>query len=197
MLAAKQFLKAGFEVNAWPEFGERGKDFDFSATAPVGTTINVEVTALEAEQFSTETVLNALNSKVKQLPKEGPGVIYVVLPEKWWPDVEDWNATLDRLARRFLGRTQRVNAIVFWMERHLTTASRPPGRAFVLYRQPHFNRAPRAKVDLSFLVGGVSIEDAMKAITAGDGFSNLEKASYESEFFQWIDNLVSPRQVAK
>ena len=81
MLAAKQFLKAGFEIDARHPTGVRGQDFDFVATRD-NKALNVEVTALQANEFSETTILNALRNKRKQLPADAPAVICCAIPER-------------------------------------------------------------------------------------------------------------------
>jgi hypothetical protein len=55
--SARMFFDSGFEILATPEIQQR-EDFDFKAVRGVET-INVEVTALTASEFSEKTVLSA------------------------------------------------------------------------------------------------------------------------------------------
>lgn len=81
--SARMFFDSGFEILATPEIQQKGEDFDFKAVRGVET-INVEVTALTASEFSEKTALSALKEKRKQLPKGSPAVIFCIFPDAWW-----------------------------------------------------------------------------------------------------------------
>jgi len=189
MLAAKQFLKAGFEIDARYPTGIRGQDFDFVATRD-NEVVNVEVTALRADEFSVKTMLNALLHKRKQLPDDAPAVIYCAIPEEWLAQPVNWDEVLEEIAGRFLRGTRRVNAVVFWAEQHIDFNHGVPGGALVLIRKPYLNENPRYPSNLSFLFDGKRSEPVHEAIATGTGFDQLETDSYESEFFRWIDHLL-------
>jgi Holliday junction resolvase-like predicted endonuclease len=125
MLAAKQFLKAGFQISARPELNRRGEDFDFTARRAGDMVVNVEVTALTGKEPSQATVLNALRNKRRQLPKSAPGIVYCVIPESWSDAAINWDDYLQSIADRFFRDTTTVNVVVFWMEHSLAAAKSP------------------------------------------------------------------------
>jgi hypothetical protein len=193
MLAAKQFLKAGFEISARREIGRLGEDFDFAATR-ADETVNVEVTALTAEEPSEATIWNALNWKRRQLPKVAPAILYCVIPERWSRAPINWDEYLQRIAIRFLRGTKTINVVIFWMEQHINLGA-PPGAALLLIRKPYVNKTPRHPIrDIGFIFSGQRSEVGRKAIATGVGLESLEKASYDSEFFRWVDHLVPPKE---
>jgi hypothetical protein len=113
--AARMFLEGGYEVRARPEAGVRGEDFDFQAVRE-GETVNVEVTALTASEFSLQTVENALHQKRKQLPDTDPAMIFCVLPESWFDT--PMGVPLGKLTKRFFENTRRVAAVMYVIEKH-------------------------------------------------------------------------------
>ena len=86
MLAAKIFVRAGFDIDMVPEKPaslepkKKGENFDFSASRGK-LTINVEVTAFKDKLRYDRTVMNALGHKRKHVPKGTPSIIFCVLPE--------------------------------------------------------------------------------------------------------------------
>lgn len=189
LLAAKQFLINGFEIDARPPTGERGEDFDFMAVHDAGK-VNVEVTALEAKEFSEKTVLNALNHKRKQLPKQDPAVIYCLLPERWFTQGSNWNQTLETLAIRFLRGTRKINVLVFWIEQNLPRGDGEPGGVFGLVGLPYFHTNPRRPIDLTFMQEGMKTSEFYEKLDNGESLDALEREANSSEFFRWIDSLV-------
>jgi hypothetical protein len=193
MLAAKQFLKAGFQISARPEVGRLGDDFDFTATAG-DVLINVEVTALTAKQPSDATVLNALRAKRRQLPPDAPAVAYCVIPENWshWAP-PSWDDFLGKIADQFFRDTKRVNVVVFWMEQHIIVVG-GRGAALTVIRKPYVNQNARHAMDVSLFFSGQRSEPLREALATADadGLRALEKASHNSEFFRWIDYLNPP-----
>lgn len=190
MLAAKQFLKAGFQISARPEVKQLGADFDFTATAG-GIRVNVEVTALTAKEPSEATVLNALRQKRRQLPTDAPAVVYCVVPENWSRSAINWDDYLHKIVSQFFRDSQRVNVVVFWMEQHMIVAD-GRGAALAVIRKPYANDNARHPLNVSFLFGGQRSEPFREALSTADGWKPLEEASYNSEFFRWVDYL-SPR----
>ncbi len=191
MLAAKQFFKAGFKIFARQETGVRGEDFDFTAKRGENM-VNVEVTALTADEFSEKTISNALRHKRTQLPNNAPAVLYCALPEHWLEQSRNWNEILEDVANRFLARTRRINVVVFWAEEHIDRRDVVGGGALFLTSMPYANTNPRHPADFDFLFGGMRSQIAHRAIATGDGLEVLEESSYDSEFFRWINHLVPP-----
>ncbi len=190
LLAAKQFFKQGFQLLSRPEIRIKGKDFDFSAKKD-SRTINVEVTAFTASTFSRETISNALYGKRTQLPDTDPAVFYCAIPEDWLATPINWDEELLETTNTFFRRSRRINAIVFWMERHMDKHD-GEGGGWALIRKPYRNPNPRISSDeINFLFEpGLNGNDFRTALETGIGLSKLEKESYNSDFFYWVDQLV-------
>jgi hypothetical protein len=193
MLAAKQFFKAGFAIHARPEIGVRGEDFDFTAVRG-DDQINVEVTALTAPAFSEQTILNALQQKRSQLPNTAPAIIFCVLPDRWFEDRADlWNEKLPGIANRFLAGTERINAIKFWTEVNIETGDKD-GAALHLVSIAFTN--PRARIDvweIGFLFEGTPVSEGITATVTRSGRKELTEASNSSEFFRWVEHIISTK----
>jgi hypothetical protein len=184
MYAARMFLEGGYEVRAKPEAGVRGEDFDFQAIAD-GETVNVEVTALTAKNFSSQTVENALNQKRKQLPNTDASVIFCMLPESW-ATTEGLGPILGELTMQFFDNTRRVSAVVFVVETHVGAHDAPIANYWihhVCFRHPNPRRPIRS---LAFFTN-----DAWKPSNVTPlGSPTMRR---ESEFFQWVDSIFSAR----
>jgi hypothetical protein len=198
MLAAKMFLRNGFEVHAKPETMIRGQDFDFSAVRG-SDEINVEVTALTAPSFSLKTILNALNHKRKQLAGDKPAVIFCAIPDSWGSSGANLDFSLFYAACKFFATTRRITAIVFSMERH--TAIKPDGSAgiFNIINKTFSNDRARIKLnDMNFLFTGISVSDtAMRGFMRPSSLSDNQAAVDQivqdvsnTEFHRWVDSLV-------
>jgi Holliday junction resolvase-like predicted endonuclease len=193
MLAAKWFFQAGFDVLARPETGIKGEDFDFAARCS-GEIVNVEVTALDAEAFSSKTVISRLKKKQKQLPKTAPAVVVCVLPEEWDGKGNDLNAATAAIAEEFLRNTRRVNVLVFAVERHIAAGPGGVGGSYLLVRRPYGNPNPNFQCDLGFLfqdaVSPAAKEALQRAIRYPDRAVEAAQAARTSEFYNWVDSLV-------
>jgi hypothetical protein len=189
MLSAKQFLKNKFEISARPERGKRGDDFDFIATR-AGQAVNVEVTALTAEEFSEKTIVNRLSDKRNQVPKTSPAVLFCVVPEHWTSAGNvNWDEVLGRIAGKFFRGTKRINVVIFWIEQHLPIAG--GGSALISVRKPYLNTNTYHQFHAPFLFGGSRRSgDVRRAFITGERLGDLESESYDSEFFRWVDSLV-------
>jgi hypothetical protein len=182
MYAARMFLEGGYEVRARPEAGVRGEDFDFQAVVD-GETVNVEVTALTAKNFSPQTVENALHQKRKQLPDTDASIIFCVLPESW-VTTENLGPILGELTKRFFESTGRVSAVVFVVEMHVTEKDEPIGN-FWLHHVCLLHPNPRRPIrSLAFFTN-----DAWR--TTGVTPGEPPTMRRESEFFQWVDSIFS------
>lgn len=143
--AAATLHDAGLSIAIRRESGMRGSDFDFSATSSEGT-LNCEVTALT--RFSSETLRNTLNHKRKQLPKDGPAIIFCTLPDDWL--LGNSYEVLDRCVEKFLRGTGRVNAVVSsW---HVTHELADDVTLTSAISRPIPNHEPRTVFNLSFLL---------------------------------------------
>jgi hypothetical protein len=180
--AARMFLEGGYEVRAKPEVGVRGEDFDFQAIAD-GETVNVEVTALTARTFSSQTVENALQQKRKQLPTADTSLIFCVLPESW-ATTENLGPLLGELTKRFFESTGRVSAVVFAVEMHATEKDEPVGN-WSIHHVCLLHPNPRRPIrSLAFFTN-----DAWKPTRITPGQPPTMRR--ESEFFEWVDSIFS------
>lgn len=184
MYAARMFFEGGYEVEATPETGVKGQDFDFKAISD-RETVNVEVTALTATNFSRQTVENALQQKRKQLPDTNPSVVFCVLPESWATTM-NLGPMLGELAKQFFHSTRRVSAIVFMVEMYVGDPDDRFGN-FWIHHACLFHPNPRyALQSMAFFDN-----DAWKPTEVTPlGSPTMRR---ESEFFRWVDSLFSAR----
>jgi len=193
MLAAKIFFRASFDIYMRRETLKLGDDFDFTAMRG-RLVINVEVTALQDKGFYEKTVINALNWKRRQLPKDKPAVIFCVVPAQWEKlgfDMNEWTA---RVANEFfLAGNRRVNRLVFYVERHIDGPNATGG--FITVSKTYDNPNPyfscnldnifetrRGRSDLMQLL----IEEAVNNTEAA---KELAKKLRTGEFYEWVDSF--------
>ena len=104
----------------------RREDYDCRAVVG-GQVVAVEVKAKREQPlsaFSLRTVVNSLNAARKQVPQEGPSIVFVYVPPEWAADSNSWEAMLD-VARGWLRKITRVNAVVYIYERVVTSGPGP------------------------------------------------------------------------
>ncbi|HEX9904297.1 MAG TPA: hypothetical protein VGA77_04965 [Propylenella sp.] len=191
LLAARLFLRGGFDIKARPEGGALGKDFDFSAVKG-GTTINVEVTGLKPLKFSPGTLKNALKQKRKQLPTDAPGVICCVHPEDWFKSEADLSVELRRAAMRLFSTSQRVNAVVFLSEIHLDPAGHGREGGILATKEVYINPVPRLPAPIDFLLREPLASVYRRQGRKWSGSSQaLKAAARDTEFHRWVDQLLS------
>jgi hypothetical protein len=190
---ATRFFKAGYQIDARRGKGVKGEDFDFITTRG-NETINVEVTAFTTSEFAENTVLNALNWKRKQVPRNAPAVIICIFPESWLPTGS--SAKLADVAVKFLRGTRRINFVVFSSEVHIDLEGN--AGALVFWHQAHENAHARIKMqDAAFLGSGRAASIRPGGVTVHDKvtMADLAREAYDSEFFRWVDLLVpKPKQ---
>ena len=192
LIAARMFLRGGFELYARPEVGAKTKDFDFQAVRTWGygmrDKINVEVTALTTASFSEQTVKNALNAKRKQLPNDLPAIIFCVYPESWvsvGPDAV--RSGLVEAANRFFS-SKRVNVVVFMGEQHWDAAGNGTLGALFITHLPVVNPGARRPISsLKFLLD-VSAHSPRSVVQRNDLIKEVPWM-LNSEFYQWVDAL--------
>jgi hypothetical protein len=194
---ARTFSRGGLAPCFRAEIGEKKKDFDFVAVRG-GEAVNVEVTALTAPRFSTNTINNALNEKRKQLPPCNASVIVCVIPEAWAHQGVDLNAEIGRAARRFFGGSERVNVLMFAQERHVSFVSDGSRGMFGLIHQAFRHLAPRQTTTLlDFLFSSSPIYEAklfayIEVLAAMGEQAQLEwvmEGMRTSEFYAWVDSI--------
>jgi hypothetical protein len=190
LFAARLFFRSGFDIRARPETGTRGEDFDFSAVQG-DMTINVEVTGLKPAGFSARTLDNALEQKRKQLPTDAPGVICCVHPESWFTPERDLSVDLARSAAKLFRASERVNAVVFFSERHLNLSGDERRGAILHTKEVYISPSPRLPVAVDFLR-----ESPADTIVEREGrvwkgaVAALRSEARQSEFFRWVDHLL-------
>jgi hypothetical protein len=86
----------------------------------------------------------------------------------------------------------RVNVVVFWMEQHMVVAD-GRGAALVIIRKPYVNDNARHPMNVTPFFSGQRSEPLREALASTDKLRALEEASYNSEFFRWVDYL-NPRR---
>jgi len=185
--AAVQMKDFGFSISARQERGVKGADFDFSAGAGK-VHVNIEVTALQLASFKTDTILNKLRAKRKQLPDDAPAIIICFLSGTFWMDVYDLGFELAKVSRRFFGGTARINSIGFFLEikqdlkiggvrelRGLFTRNRnarfqPPELEQILNRDPKYTKE------------SIKLSQAAHADGTNIGVG---------EFWEWVDQVMA------
>ncbi|MER8388485.1 hypothetical protein NKH14_23715 [Mesorhizobium sp. M1380] len=193
LFAANMLFKAGFDIQARPEIGVKGADFDFVASN-ASATINVEVTAMNVASYSPPTVRNALEKKRSQLSSDLPAVIVCVHPETWFAHPH-LDFSLMRVAYRFLRGTRRVNAIVFVGEQHMLDVNTDGFGALFFTTVAHLNTSPRHPTPLNFLFSGStqSPESIHRRMIGGVPLSQAFDHR-TSEFHRWVDHVVPAEQ---
>jgi hypothetical protein len=187
--SARMFLELGYRIKVRPSTGIKGEDFDFIASKG-DLTVNGEVTTLQGDSYSSETVLNALEKKRKQLPKEEPGVIFIVVPESWYePGWRPVSEALREDAAEFCGKTRRINAIIVVSEEHETFGMEARGwLGFrfdpILHADP---RNPVAELDDFFhkLDGGGKVKPEAQRLAEMESI----RTDQNSEFFLWAEQF--------
>ena len=151
LIAARAFLRGGFQLYAKPETTIKKEDFDFQAMRQ-NDTINVEVTAFTSPQFSENTVRNSLGEKRSQLPNNLPALIFCAYPESWLDISPDsLGPLLTSAAEKFFASTGRINAIVFMGEQRWN-ASKDLGVIMLAQRTVVNPKARREISSLDFLL---------------------------------------------
>jgi hypothetical protein len=200
MLAAKIFVRAGFDIDMKPEkqIGQEqkklGENFDF--TAERGRfAVSVEVTALKEKEFYEKTAINALNWKRRQVPKDKPAIIFCVLPSHWEGlgfNLNEWTANVAN--EFFLSGSRRVNRLVFYLERHIDGPTSKAGGGFITisrsyeHPNPYFpcNFDPifesRGRSEITELLVEDSLHDTESA-------KSLARELRTGEFYEWVDSF--------
>jgi hypothetical protein len=187
LVAARTFLRGGFEIHAKPETGVKRDDFDFMVVKP-SLSINVEVTSLTAPAFSTKTVRNALDTKRKQLPSDAPAIIFCVHPESWFsvnPNLVYF--TLMHTAFDFFSSTKRINAVVFASEQHWDAAGDGSLGGLFVVLSTWVNSSARHRIGpLDFLL---RLPDRRRLNNVKIDRLHSEPVIIRSEFHDWVDAM--------
>jgi hypothetical protein len=197
MFAARLIHDAGFEISVKkPDTYIKGQDFDFSATRN-GQTLNAEVTALTAPQFSPTTVWNALHHKAGQLPKTAPALIFCAYPEDWHDVGTSPSDIFQGPITRFFRSSRRVNAIVLLREIHKRAGEDDNYGGLFTGKQVFFNQSPRLPILLDFLVqDSPMMSDIIAAhFESADAMNRYTMSRPASEFKRWVDLAVREQRV--
>lgn len=190
LYCAKILLQEGFEVFGRPIFGVRGKDFDFHAIRN-GQQVNVEVTCLTNDTYSTTTLLNALKTKRKQVPKDNPAIVFCVLPDSWSKgDPSIWQWPVSAICWKFLRTsTRRISAIVVLFAYDLGPNEAGSGGGYIVCSQGYLNKNPYFRIkDDAFLVDSRGMQwPPRREVLAGLPNNRYRE---ESEFFRWVDCIL-------
>ena len=194
---ARRFADNGASLDFRAETGKKGEDFDFAAA--VGSeTVNVEVTALTAPSFSTNTIENALNTKRKQLPPTKPAAIFCIMPEAWAHQGVNLNAETYNIPQKFFKSTGRINVVEFMQEYHLDFVSDGSRGAFAVIGKPYRNPNPRYATTLFDFLFIESPDQIMRRQSMALArtlppdspvLNELTRAFQKSEFYVWVNSL--------
>jgi hypothetical protein len=133
-----------------PPVGETGEDYDLEITYPEGTVICAETKCkIEGTEPSTATIENALNQARKQLPKNKPGIIFVMVPQQWL-EVGAQRLMVET-AIKFFKTTGRVVSIKYYTEPlALSDGTLSQGHRYKELSNPHNRFQPNRNWDLLF-----------------------------------------------
>jgi hypothetical protein len=194
---ARYFVRRGAIPHFRPEIGKKTADFDFYVIAD-DETINVEVTALTAPSFSAATLQNALEAKMKQLPKIGASTIFCVIPESWSQSGVNLDMAVTDAVNRLFRLSRRVNVVTFVQEHTVSFTADGTRGAYRVVLKPFKNlrpRTPTSKLDFLFedQVASSAMQEIFRNPTAALTNPELMVAAgletRGSDFFRWVDTL--------
>jgi len=128
VLAVALLRLGGQSVRFVEPVGVRTQDFD-AAIIGNGHEIAVEVKARDEETLAAYrdvSVLNSLNKARKQVPRQGPALVFVQICSSWAGDMAT-RASIDASVRSWMRGVSRVNAVVLMFEQFV-----PHGEAGVV-----------------------------------------------------------------
>lgn len=144
---ARLLHKSEHVVRFVKQTGVKGADYDLSVRMG-GTDVSVEAKSRRFREISDVNALsNALSTARDQLPKAGPGLIFVTIPTIWTqqPDAE---SRIGGAITAFFRNTARVNHVVLhW---NVWTRVREKHAGIILFRQ--YNNANARH---SFFMGSI------------------------------------------
>jgi hypothetical protein len=200
---ARMFLMAGFAPAFRQEICEKGYDFDFVANKDEEI-VNVEVTALTAQEFSSTTIMNALETKRRQLSKDNASVIVCVFPDEWRSNNDlDINIEIEQLVIKFLRNTGRVNVVVFSQDINIDIRDNGSIGMYYSIRKPIRNinpRFPTASLDFLFSdqpsapVSAINAaQNPSQLLNNIESIAAIADETRISEFWRWVDSHVPPK----
>jgi hypothetical protein len=96
--------------------GRSQEDYDLEIVHPGGGILCADTKCkIETTQFSENSIRNALDKARKQLPPEGAGMIYLLVPGHWL-EVPDSQQKMIETAQDFLRTTGRVVMVTYYAE---------------------------------------------------------------------------------
>lgn len=191
-VATRVFLDAGFRIRAVQERHRKGDDFDFSARRN-GVTVCVEVTTVGVPEFSEKTLKNVLNAEREQLPKNKPGVIVCVVPDRWFEDPE-FKPKAVREIRRIFGASARVNAIALLAGQN--NDINLGGELFQMYQQRMMAmlsekaRNPCAELNFLMEIRGADLSKDPTILAMPDQVTVHRSVRASRPFYVWLDALI-------
>ena len=139
--------ESDYSIEFVKEVGKKGQDYDLISKK------NESIAFIEAKSrrdqviFNEKTLLHALERARTQLPKFGPGVIFVEVADTWYKPPENQTIISETIQYFFKNKTQRVNNIVLVWHEWLKIN---PGRASITLFNifTHANPFTKLKVPL-------------------------------------------------
>lgn len=117
-IVAELRLAGALKRSGWPillveESRSKGDDYDLAVEID-GRAVAVEASRVRATTpYRRQTLVNVLKHAKKQLPKAGPGIVVLDLPDHWFVDSQ-LNAELGAVVDDFFRNTRRVNAALLF-----------------------------------------------------------------------------------
>ena len=151
---------AGHSVRFVKESSRRGSDYDLSVTVET-TPVHVEAKSKRSgDALNAKSLRNKLKAARKQLPPEGPGIIFVGAPIEWAMQVGA-EKEIGSVLASFLRETGRVNHVILVWEQWLELSK---GRGRVTRVRQYDNLQARFPLSRSEIVktltGPISLDPA-------------------------------------
>lgn len=140
---ATMLQRSGFVVSFVEETGQKGEDYDLHVTKN-DILINVEVKRRRSPSFSKKTLQYALNEARRQMPPDGPGIIFVAIPAEWTHKAGTEEIAANCIQSLFRN-TGRVNSVVLVWHNWINLES--GGRASISWVQQHDNTSPYTTIE--------------------------------------------------
>jgi Holliday junction resolvase len=127
---ANMLHKSGREIIFVKRSGIMGSDYDLIADI-CGARVAVEAKSRRFREISDENALgNALSKAREQLPRPGPGIIAVSVPEVWMAQ-GGAESRVAEVIQTFLRKTQRVNHVLLHWNTWALSAGKHAATLFV------------------------------------------------------------------
>ena len=111
LIAAEYILRSKLECKFVSESGKKHADYDLEVKAQDGTTLYCEVESKQdVTALSASTIYNSLEHAKGQLPKIGPGLLYLHVPYSW-NDLLQVRELAQEAVQRLFRHTGRVAAV--------------------------------------------------------------------------------------